>query len=142
MERREAIYTNLSPGPYRFHLTASNSDGLWNGQEATLDFEMAPAFWQTWWFRLCVVGACALAILALYRLRLRQLTRQLNLRFEERLGERTRIAQELHDTLLQGFLSASMQLHVAVDRLPEDSPEKPPAGPRASTDGPGDRGGP
>ena len=72
-----------------------------------------------------MVAACGLAILALYRLRLRQLTHQLNLRFEERLSERTRIAQELHDTLLQGFLSASMQLHVAVDRLPEDSPEKP-----------------
>jgi signal transduction histidine kinase/ligand-binding sensor domain-containing protein len=124
VERREAIYTNLSPGSYRFHLTAS-SDSLWNGQEATLDFEMAPAFWQTWWFRLSAVAGCGLAILALYRLRLRQLTHQLNLRFEERLSERTRIAQELHDTLLQGFLSASMQLHVAVDRLPQDSPEKP-----------------
>ena len=53
---------------------------------------------------------------------------QLNLRFEERLGERTRIAQELHDTLLQGFLSASMQLHVAVDRLPADSPVRPSMG--------------
>jgi len=51
--------------------------------------------------------------------------RQLNVRFEERLAERTRIAQELHDTLLQGFLSASMQLHVAADRLPGDSPAKP-----------------
>jgi signal transduction histidine kinase len=49
----------------------------------------------------------------------------MNLRFEERLAERTRIAQELHDTLLQGFLSASMQLHVADDRLPENSPVKP-----------------
>ncbi len=124
VERREAVYTNLSPGSYRFHLTASNSNGPWNGKEAFLDFEIAPAFWQTWWFRVCVVVACALCILALYRLRLRQLTRQLNLRFEERLGERTRIAQELHDTLLQGFLSASMQLHVAVDILPEDSPSK------------------
>ena len=44
---------------------------------------------------------------------------------EERLAERTRIAQELHDTLLQGFLSSSMQVHVAADRLPEDSPSKP-----------------
>ena len=128
LERREAIYTNLGPGPYRFHVAASDTAGLWNGSEATLDFEMAPAFWQTWWFRLCIVAACALAILVLYRLRLRQLTRQLNMRFEERLGERTRIAQELHDTLLQGFLSASMQLHVAVDRLPVDSPAKSPLG--------------
>jgi signal transduction histidine kinase len=54
-----------------------------------------------------------------------RLTQQLNMRFEERLAERTRIAQELHDTLLQGFLSASMQLHVADDQLPVDSPAKP-----------------
>jgi len=82
-------------------------------------------FWQTWWFRLSAVFACLLAILALYRFRMRQLTRQLNVRFEERLAERMRIAQELHDTLLQGFLGASMQLHVAVDHLPADSPAKP-----------------
>jgi signal transduction histidine kinase len=57
-------------------------------------------------------------------LRVVRLTQQLNLRFEERLSERMRIAQELHDTLLQGFLSASMQLQVADDRLPADSPAK------------------
>jgi signal transduction histidine kinase len=55
---------------------------------------------------------------------LRQLTHQLNLRFEERLAERTRIAQELHDTLLQGVLSSSMQLNVANDQLSSDSPAK------------------
>jgi signal transduction histidine kinase len=53
------------------------------------------------------------------------MSKRLNLRFEERLAERTRVAQELHDTLLQGVLSASMQLHVAVDQLPEDSPARP-----------------
>lgn len=84
-----------------------------------------PAFWQTWWFRLSCALACLFAMLAFYRFRLHQLTSQLNLRFEERLSERTRIAQELHDTLLQGFISASMQLHVAVDNLPADSPAKP-----------------
>jgi signal transduction histidine kinase len=56
---------------------------------------------------------------------MRQLTSRLHLRFGERLAERTRIAQELHDTLLQGFLSASMQVHVATDSLPADSPAKP-----------------
>jgi signal transduction histidine kinase len=85
-----------------------------------------PPFWQTWWFR-CLVGlACVFALVAFFRLRLRRLTNQLNVRFEERLAERMRIAQELHDTLLQGFLSASMQLHVAVERLPEDSPARQP----------------
>ena len=67
-------------------------------------------------------GVCAL--LALYRWRLHQLSSQLNLRFEERLAERTRIAQDLHDTLLQGVVSASMQLHVADQHLPDDSPAK------------------
>jgi signal transduction histidine kinase len=122
---REAVYTNLGPGSYRFRLIASNSDGEWNGTEAAIAVIVAPAIWQTWWFRsvcLLIVGS---GILLLYQFRLRSLTRQMNVRFEERLAERTRIAQELHDTLLQGFLSASMQLHVADDRLPENSPVKP-----------------
>jgi ligand-binding sensor domain-containing protein/signal transduction histidine kinase len=122
---REAVYTNLSPGAYRFRVIASNSDGLWNGLESAIQFEIEPLFWQTWWFRLSCVMVAGLAILAFYRLRLHRLTRQLNVRFEERLAERTRIAQDLHDTLLQGFLSASMQLHVAADHLSTDSPAKP-----------------
>ncbi len=81
---------------------------------------LVPKFWETWWFRLSGGLACIFALLAFHRLRLRQLTRRLNARFEERLEERMRIAQDLHDTLLQGFLSASMQLHVAVEHLPED----------------------
>lgn len=86
---------------------------------------LAPAFWQSWWFRFSVGFACLLALLAFHRLRMRQLTQQLNARFEERLAERTRIAQEIQDTLLQSFLSASMQLYVAADQVPEDSPAKP-----------------
>ncbi|HVG38897.1 MAG TPA: two-component regulator propeller domain-containing protein [Pyrinomonadaceae bacterium] len=122
---REAIYTNLEPGLYRFRVMASNGDGVWSGPEAVIGFEVEPVWWQTWWFRFSLAIVCGLTLLALYRLRLYQLTRQLNVRFEERLAERTRIAQELHDTLLQGYLSASMQLHVAADQLPPDSPAKP-----------------
>lgn len=120
----EATYTKLGPGSYTFRVIASNSDGVWNTAETAVGLEIAPRFWQTWWFRLCVVSICGLGILALYRMRLHRLAAELNLRFEERLDERTRIAQELHDTLLQGFLSASMRLHVAADQLPEDSPAK------------------
>ncbi len=86
---------------------------------------MMPEFWKTWWFRLSGALAFLFALLAFHQLRLRQLTRRLNTRFEERLAERTRITQEIHDTLLQGFLSASMQLHVAIDQVSEDSPAKP-----------------
>ncbi|MBC8166045.1 MAG: hypothetical protein H7Y20_09245 [Bryobacteraceae bacterium] len=123
---REAIYTNLGPGTYRFRVVASNSDGLWNSEETAIGFVIEPMFWQTWWFRLSSALVLTLAIAGAYRFRLHHLTRQLHIRFEERLAERTRVAQDLHDTLLQGFLSASMQLHVAADHVPEDSLAKPP----------------
>lgn len=122
---RQITYTNLGPGSYVFRIVASNSDGLWNGPETAVPFVIEPAFWQSWWFRSLCVASGLLIVLALYRLRLRHLTKRLNDRFQERLAERTRIAQELHDTLLQGVLSASLQLDVAEDHLPEDSPAKP-----------------
>lgn len=123
---REAIYTNLGPGSYRFRVIASNSEGIWNSAETAIPLEVEPAFWQAWWFRLSGICALVLGIFMIHLLRLRQMASRLDLRFEERLAERTRIAQDLHDTLLQGFLSASMQLHVAAGRLEEDSPAKPP----------------
>ena len=123
---RQAIYTNLGPGKYRFRVVASNLDEVFDSQEATLAFQIAPTFWQTWWFAFAMLTFLASAIVAVVRFRIHRLARQMNLIFEERLAERTRIAQELHDTLLQGFLSASMQLHVAADGLPEDSPAKQP----------------
>lgn len=122
---REAAYTNLAHGPYRFRVVAGNSEGLWDSAEAVVTFEIEPALWQTWWLRLIVVLVCVLSILMLYRFRLHQITRRISVRFEERLAERTLIAQDLHDTLLQGFLSASMQLSVAADGLPADSPARP-----------------
>jgi signal transduction histidine kinase len=78
---------------------------------------------------LLIFVACISLVLAgafaLYRFHLHQVRTHLNLRYEERLAERTRIAQDLHDTLLQGVVSASMQLHVANEQLPTDSPAKP-----------------
>ena len=122
---REATYGNLGAGSYRFRVMASNSDGLWNGSEAAVGFEVEPTLWQTWWFRLGCILCAGLATLLVYRIRMHRLAHMLNVRFEERLAERTHVAQELHDTLLQGVLSASMQLHVAVDQQPPDSPALP-----------------
>ena len=123
--RREAYYTKLRPGHYTFHVTACNNDGVWNDAGATLDLGVSPAWFQTSWFYLLCAAGGSLLVYALYRLRVHQVAARIDARFQERLAERTRIAQELHDTLLQGFLSASMQVHVAKDRLPEDSPVKP-----------------
>jgi signal transduction histidine kinase/ligand-binding sensor domain-containing protein len=121
---REAAYTNLGPGPYRFRVVAANSEGEWNPAEAAVEFRIAPRVWQTTWFRLGAVVAIVLGSAGLYRLRLHQVARQLSVRFEERLAERTRVAQDLHDTLLQGFVSASMQLHVAAGQVAQDSPAR------------------
>lgn len=84
-----------------------------------------PRYWQTWWFRTILVLIGIFLLFVFVRLRFQKMTDEMNVRFEERLAERTRIAQELHDSLLQGFVGVSMQLNVAVEQLPEDSPVKP-----------------
>ena len=122
---REAEYTNLPPAGYTFRVMASNSEGLWNGAPASVRFEVSPMLWQTWWFRVIALGLLAAAIFAAVRYRIARVRAAMTLRFEERLAERTRIAQELHDTLLQGFISASMQVHVAADLLPEGAASRP-----------------
>jgi ligand-binding sensor domain-containing protein/signal transduction histidine kinase len=102
-KNREASFGNLQPGSYRFRVMACNSDGIWNSSEATIGFDVRPTLAQTWWFRAALLLGAGLLTLTIYRLRVHQLTGLLNIRFEERLAERTRIAQELHDTLLQSF---------------------------------------
>jgi signal transduction histidine kinase len=123
--RREAIYSNLGPGHYSFRVIACNNDGVWNEEGASLEFDIAPTFYQTKWFVLLCVAVAAFLLWAAYQWRVQLVAARLQMQFQERLSERTRIAQDLHDTLLQGLLSASMQLHVADDRLSSDSPAKP-----------------
>ena len=120
---RQAVYTNLGPGPYWFRVAASNSDGAWNGSEATIPLQIAPAFWQAWWFRLLVLCSLALLTWLIYRLRLLQISRQFEMRVEERAMERTRIARELHDSLLQGFQGLLLYLQVAQHMLPSQPEE-------------------
>jgi ligand-binding sensor domain-containing protein/two-component sensor histidine kinase len=110
---KQLVFSNLGPGSYRFRILASNSVGLWNGPETSLLFIIEPAFWQTWWFRAALLLFAGLVTLAIYRRRVHQLTGLLNLRFEERLAERTRIAQELHDTLLQSFQGLILRFQAA-----------------------------
>ena len=110
---------------YEPELITSTLPAPGNGVVAVAIVGGRPPFWRTRWFRLLLVLAALFALFALYRWRVHQLHTQLTLRYEERLAERTRIAQDLHDTLLQGLVSASMQLHVANERLEPDSPAKP-----------------
>src|SRR5208337_308955 len=111
--RRQAFYTDLPPGKYSFRVIASNSDGVWNDNAATLDFYVAPAYYQTNWFRtLCATVFLAL-LWAAYQMRVRQLRRDFNTAIEARVSERTRIARELHDTLLQSLQALLFQYQAA-----------------------------
>ena len=115
---REAVYTNLGAGSYRFRVVASNSEGQWNGSETALRFVIEPLFWETWWFRSACVALLLLLVWCAHRYRLYQLTRQFNMRFEERVSERTRIARDLHDTLLQSFHGLLLRFQAVSNLLP------------------------
>jgi signal transduction histidine kinase/ligand-binding sensor domain-containing protein len=119
VNERQVEYSNLGPGKYRFRVTASNNSGVWNETGTFLDFFIAPAYYQTIWFRFCCFAAFMALLLALYQLRVRELAHRFNIRLEERVSERTRIARELHDTLLQSFHGLLLRFQAAVNMLPE-----------------------
>jgi len=118
VNQRQVHYTNLPPGTYRFRVIAANNSGVWNEEGALLDFSIAPAFYQTNWFRaLCVVVFLVL-LWAGYQLRVRQLAHRFNMTLETRVSERIRIARELHDTLLQSFQGLLLRFQSASNILP------------------------
>jgi signal transduction histidine kinase/ligand-binding sensor domain-containing protein len=118
--RREALYTNLGPGHYTFRVIASNNDGVWNTKGASVEFTIAPAFYQTRWFYALCALACIALLTGLYRVRMRQVAAQVRGRLEARLAERERIARELHDTLLQGVQGLIWRFQAATNRIPPD----------------------
>jgi signal transduction histidine kinase/ligand-binding sensor domain-containing protein len=121
--RRQAFYTDLPPGNYRFRVIASNNSGVWNEKGASLDFSIAPAYWQTTWFRALCVAAFLAFLWMLYWLRMRQLAHVFETRVEAQVEERTRLARELHDTLLQSFNGLLLRFRT-VQALFSKSPEE------------------
>ena len=119
---RSVRYANLRPGHYTFRVIASNSDGVWNEVGATVAFALRPAFYQTFWFVVLESVACLGILWLLLFARLRQIThrehKRLEQRMEDRLNERTRIARELHDSLLQGFHGLMFRLQAVRELLP------------------------
>jgi ligand-binding sensor domain-containing protein/signal transduction histidine kinase len=111
--RREAFYTNLPPGNFRFRVTACNADNLCSEQGAAVAFSLAPRFYQhAWFWPLVAVALAGLGWLG-YQLRIRRL----RLRYDLILAERSRIARELHDTLIQGFSGITMAMQALAGRL-------------------------
>ncbi|MGB7862183.1 MAG: ATP-binding protein, partial [Candidatus Sulfotelmatobacter sp.] len=114
---REVQYTNLPPKRYRFRVLACNNSGVWNEEGAALDFVIPPAWYQTNWFR-AACGALFLAIIwGIHELRVRQLAHEFNMGLEQRVAERTRVARDLHDTLLQSFQALLPSLQAGINML-------------------------
>src|SRR5262249_26700709 len=117
--RRQVFYNGLAPGQYRFHVTASNNDGVWNETGAAVDVFIGAAYYQTNWFRAGIVVALLALMWVTYRLRLRRMAATFEARLQERVNERTRIARDLHDTLLQSFHGVMFRFQAAANVLPD-----------------------
>jgi ligand-binding sensor domain-containing protein/signal transduction histidine kinase len=115
--QRVATYTNIPPGQYKFEVEAWETGRPEEKARAVLRISKRRFFYQTPWFwTLCALVSIALLCLAYY-LRISQLRD----RFQAILAERTRIAREVHDTLLQGCASVSALLHTAAGNDAGDS---------------------
>jgi signal transduction histidine kinase/ligand-binding sensor domain-containing protein len=120
--RRQAFYSNLRPGNYRFRVMASNNAGVWNEAGAALDFNIAPAYYQTKWFLALCLATASAGLYLLYFLRLRQATQRVQVTMEAQLAERERIARDLHDTLLQSVQGLILKIHAVTKRIPDGEP--------------------
>jgi signal transduction histidine kinase/ligand-binding sensor domain-containing protein len=117
--RHQAFYSNLRPMKYQFQVCARNNDGVWNESGDTLAFTILPAFYETKWFLTLCLALLASGLWGLHKLRLARLAARMNLELQGQKKERKRIAQELHDTLLQGFTGNAMKMEALVSQLPD-----------------------
>lgn len=109
-DRREATYTNLPAGEYRFEVEAANEEGHWSGHPSEMRLHVLPKFTETRWF-IVVCALVGLAILELaYMFRLKLAAHSLEQRLRVQALERERIARDLHDTLLQGIQGLLLRL--------------------------------
>ncbi len=122
--RRQAFYTRLDPGTYRFRVIAANNDGVWNRSGATLTFTIPPTFTQSRAFAALCALAAVLLLWLLYRVRLHAMAGRMRMRMRERLVERERIARELHDTLLQGVQALVLRFQLVADDMSPEDPSR------------------
>ena len=122
--RRQAFYSKLPPGHYRFHVIAANNDGVWNTSGATVRFKIPPTFVQSIWFKVLIGLVTAVLLGLAYRMRMNQLASRLKLRHEERIAERERIARELHDTLLQSVQGLIFRFQSVASQIPREHPTR------------------
>ncbi len=97
-DRRYATYTRLAPGQYTFRVKASNNDGVWNEQGASIRVVITPPWWGTWWFYTLSAMALLASAFAAYSLRVRSIKTR-NLRLEQEVAQRTAELRKKSDEL-------------------------------------------
>lgn len=115
--RRNATYTTLPAGDYTFRVQARGPRGNWS--ETALAIRVPPPWYATWYFRTLLAALLLASLWLAYRLRVRQLRRRFEIALYARLGERARIARELHDTLLQSYQASLLWFRAAINLLPD-----------------------
>jgi PAS domain S-box-containing protein len=112
--RRQAFYSDLPPANYRFRVIASNNDGVWNEEGATLAFSVAPAWFQTWWLRAGSLAALLALLWCIYRLRVHSIQRRseqlalINAKLEAQISENADLYSELQRS--EAFLAQGQNI--------------------------------
>ena len=122
-DRRIASYTTLPPGVYNLRVQGATNRSPWSEPGATLRVTIEPPWWGMWQFRVAVILVVVVLAVVAYGYRVQHLAHQLEIRFEERMSERTRIARDLHDSLLQSFQGLILQLQAILNMLPARAAE-------------------
>ncbi|MDB6161521.1 MAG: Two component sensor histidine kinase [Gammaproteobacteria bacterium] len=122
-DRRFASYTTLPPGVYNLRVQGATNRSPWSEPGASLRITVEPPWWGMWQFRVAVILVLVALAITAYAYRVRHLARQMEIRFEERMSERTRIARDLHDSLLQSFQGLILQLQAILNMLPRRAAE-------------------
>jgi signal transduction histidine kinase len=119
--RRQAYYNDIPPGRYRFRVIACNSSGVWNEVGDVIELDLAPAWFQTLWFRLFMVALGVAIVAVFYRIRIRQVSAIFNVRLEER----ARLSRDIHDSLLQTVQGSKLLADNALAQTGDGDPLRP-----------------
>jgi ligand-binding sensor domain-containing protein/signal transduction histidine kinase len=123
-DSRTVTYTSLPVGKFRFRVQGATNNSEWSQPGAELQLIILPPWWNTLWFRTVCLSAALFLVWVAYRYRMMQIAKQFEIRLEARVNERTRIARELHDTLLQtlhGLLFQFQAVRNLFPRRPEEA---------------------
>ncbi len=123
-DQRVVSYTGLPSGTYAFRAQAAVGRGEWTDPGIDLHIRVLPPWWRSGWFTT-LIGALVLLVASLaYAYRLKSIARQYQIRLEARVYERTQIARNLHDTLLQGLQGLILRFQAVAKRIPADEPAR------------------